>query len=86
MPIYGSNNRILATSSNSSEAELPRALTEEVMLQLQQDRHCMKAVWSHCESVVQLLVGSGGERVTLSHTACTDMLAHVSYNSVGQGQ
>ena len=36
--IYGSNNRILATSSNSSEAELPRALTEEVMLQLQQNR------------------------------------------------
>lgn len=36
--IYGSNNRILATSSDSSEAELPRALTEEVMLQLQQGR------------------------------------------------
>ncbi len=36
--IYGSNNRILATSSDSSEAELPRALTEEVLLQLQQGR------------------------------------------------
>jgi nitrogen fixation/metabolism regulation signal transduction histidine kinase len=36
--IYGSNNRILATSSDSSEAELPRALTEEAMLQLQQGR------------------------------------------------
>ncbi len=36
--IYGANNRILATSSDSSEAELPRALTEEVLLQLQQGR------------------------------------------------
>jgi nitrogen fixation/metabolism regulation signal transduction histidine kinase len=36
--IYGSNNRILATSSDSSEAELPRALSEEVVLQLQQGR------------------------------------------------
>jgi nitrogen fixation/metabolism regulation signal transduction histidine kinase len=36
--IYGSNNRILATSSDSSEAELPRALSEEVLLQLQQGR------------------------------------------------
>ena len=36
--IYASNNRILATSSNSSEAELPRPLSEEAMLQLQQGR------------------------------------------------
>ncbi len=36
--IYGSNNRILATSSDSSEAELPRALSEEAILQLQQGR------------------------------------------------
>ena len=36
--IFGSNNRILATSSDSSEAELPRALTEEVLLNLQQGR------------------------------------------------
>jgi nitrogen fixation/metabolism regulation signal transduction histidine kinase len=36
--IYGSNNRILATSSGSSEAGLPRALSEEALLQLQQGR------------------------------------------------
>jgi nitrogen fixation/metabolism regulation signal transduction histidine kinase len=36
--IYGSNNRILATSSNSSRAELPQPLKEEVLLQLQQGR------------------------------------------------
>jgi nitrogen fixation/metabolism regulation signal transduction histidine kinase len=36
--IYGSNNRILATSSNSSEAGLPRPLSEEALLQLQQGR------------------------------------------------
>ena len=36
--IYGSNNRIIATSSDSSEAVLPQPLKEEVLLQLQQDR------------------------------------------------
>ncbi|MGI9272405.1 MAG: ATP-binding protein [Woeseiaceae bacterium] len=36
--IYGSNNRIMATSSDSSEAKLPQPLKEEVLLQLQQDR------------------------------------------------
>ena len=36
--IYGSNNRILATSSDSSLVRLPRPLKEEVMLQMQQDR------------------------------------------------
>lgn len=36
--IYGSNNRILATSSDSSAASLPRPLGEEVMLQIQQNR------------------------------------------------
>ena len=36
--IYASNNRILATSSNSSRAELPQPLKEEVLLQLQQGR------------------------------------------------
>lgn len=36
--IYGSNNRILATSSGSSQAELPRGLSDEVLLQLQQGR------------------------------------------------
>ena len=36
--IYGSNNRILATSSDSAEAALPRALSEEALLQLQQGR------------------------------------------------
>ncbi len=36
--IYGINNRIVATSSDSSTAALPYPLKEEVMLQLQQDR------------------------------------------------
>ena len=36
--IYGSNNRILATSSASSQAELPKGLSDEVLLQLQQGR------------------------------------------------
>ena len=36
--IYGSNNRILATSSDSSHAELPKSLKDEVLLQLQQNR------------------------------------------------
>ena len=36
--IYGSNNRIIATSSDSSTASLPRPLAEEVLLQMQQNR------------------------------------------------
>ncbi len=36
--IYGSNNRILATSSDSSAASLPTPLAEEVLLQMQQNR------------------------------------------------
>lgn len=36
--IYGSNNRILATSSARPSAGLPRPLVEEVLLQLQQNR------------------------------------------------
>ena len=36
--IYGANNRILATSSDSSSARLPRPLVEEVLLQMQQNR------------------------------------------------
>jgi nitrogen fixation/metabolism regulation signal transduction histidine kinase len=36
--IYGSNNRILATSSDSSAAALPGPLAEEVILQMQQNR------------------------------------------------
>ena len=36
--IYGSNNRIIATSSDRSSAGLPRPLAEEVLLQMQQNR------------------------------------------------
>jgi len=36
--VYGSNNRILATSSDSSAAAFPRPLAEEVVLQMQQNR------------------------------------------------
>ncbi len=38
MTLYGSNNTILATSSNSSIASLPKPLSEEVVLQMQQGR------------------------------------------------
>ncbi len=36
--IYGSNNRILATSSDRQSAGLPRPLAEEVLMQMQQNR------------------------------------------------
>jgi len=36
--IYGSNNRIVATSSDSATAALPYPIKEEVLLQMQQDR------------------------------------------------
>ena len=36
--IYGSNNRIVATSSDSAQPALPYPLKEEVLLQMQQDR------------------------------------------------
>ena len=38
MTLYGENNTVLATSSDSSTASLPKPLTEEVVLQMQQRR------------------------------------------------
>ena len=38
MTLYGSNNRILATSTDSASASLPKPLTEEVVLTVQQNR------------------------------------------------
>ncbi len=38
LTLYGDNSRILATSSDSSAGDLPRPLTEEVALQMRQDR------------------------------------------------
>ncbi|MBT8067597.1 MAG: HAMP domain-containing protein [Gammaproteobacteria bacterium] len=38
MTLYGENNTVLASSSDSSSATLPKPLTEEVVLQMQQDR------------------------------------------------
>ena len=38
MTIYGENNTVLATSNDSSTASLPKPLTEEVVLQMQQRR------------------------------------------------
>ncbi len=38
MTLYGDNNTILATSTDSSTASLPTPLTEEVVLQMQQQR------------------------------------------------
>ena len=38
MTLYGENNTVLATSTDSSTAVLPKPLTEEVVLQMQQQR------------------------------------------------
>ena len=38
MTLYGDNNTVLATSSDSATATLPKPLTEEVVLQMQQAR------------------------------------------------
>ncbi|MBT8088581.1 MAG: HAMP domain-containing protein [Gammaproteobacteria bacterium] len=38
MTLYGQNNTVLATSSDSSMASLPKPLPEEVVVQMQQDR------------------------------------------------
>ena len=38
MTLYGDNNRILATSSDTAASTLPKPLTEEVALLMQQDR------------------------------------------------
>jgi nitrogen fixation/metabolism regulation signal transduction histidine kinase len=38
MTLYGNNNTVLATSSDSSTASLPKPLNEEVVLQIQQGR------------------------------------------------
>ena len=38
MTLYGDNNRMLATSSNSPTATFPKPLSEEVSLQIQQNR------------------------------------------------
>jgi nitrogen fixation/metabolism regulation signal transduction histidine kinase len=38
MTLYGANNTVLATSSNSATASLPKPLTDEVILQMQQGR------------------------------------------------
>jgi len=38
MTLYGDNNTVLATSTDSSTASLPKPLTEEVVLQMQQQR------------------------------------------------
>jgi nitrogen fixation/metabolism regulation signal transduction histidine kinase len=38
MTLYGNNNTVLATSSDSATASLPKPLTEEVVLQVQQGR------------------------------------------------
>jgi len=38
MTLFGNNNTVLATSSNSATASLPKGLSEEVMLQMQQGR------------------------------------------------
>ena len=38
MTLYGANNRVLATSSDGAAGSMPKPLTEEVSLQMRQDR------------------------------------------------
>ncbi len=45
MTLYGDNNRILATSSSDPSATLPKPLSEEVVLQLQQERPFVSLEW-----------------------------------------
>ena len=59
MTVYGDNNRVLASSTDSAVAILPRALTEEVTLQMQQDRPYV--------SLEPLSTGSAAIRTAVSY-------------------
>ncbi len=60
MTLYGSNNRVLATSSDNAVSTLPKPLTEEVALQMQQDRPFV--------SLVPLGAGKSEIRTAVSFT------------------
>ena len=83
--IYGSNNRILATSSDSSSASLPRPLTEEVLLQMQQDRPYVSLDPDDFEIRTAVLFSTRGRAepigVLQAHFPVTERLARMA-NSV----
>jgi nitrogen fixation/metabolism regulation signal transduction histidine kinase len=83
--IYGSNNRILATSSDSSSAKLPRPLTEEVLLQMQQNRPYVSLDPDDYEIRTAVLFSYRGRAdpvgVVLAHFPVTERLARMA-NSV----
>ena len=83
--LYGSNNRILATSSDSSSAALPRPLTEEVVLQIQQNRPYVSLDPDDFEIRTAVLFSSRGRAepvgVLLAHFPVTARLARMA-NSV----
>ena len=83
--IYGANNRILATSSDSSSASLPRPLAEEVLLQMQQDRPYVALDPDDFEIRTAVLFTSRGRAdpigVLQAHFPVTERLARMA-NSV----
>ena len=85
MTLYGSNNTLLATSSGSAMASLPKPLNEEVVLQMQQGRPFV-SLESVAEGGVEVRtavvfrhrVGRSREtRVIQGHYPVTDRLAEM---------
>jgi nitrogen fixation/metabolism regulation signal transduction histidine kinase len=83
--IYGPNNRILATSSDSSSAALPRPLVEEVVLQMQQNRPYVSLDPDDFEIRTAVLFTNRGQAepigVMQAHFPVTERLARMA-NSV----
>ena len=83
--IYGPNNRIIATSSDTSVATLPKPLAEEVLLQMQQDRPYVMLDPEDYEIRTAVVVRSRGRAEPLgivqAHFPVTERLARMA-NSV----
>jgi nitrogen fixation/metabolism regulation signal transduction histidine kinase len=83
--IYGSNNRILATSSDRAAASLPRPLAEEVVMQMQQDRPYVMLDPEDYEIRTAVLFRARGQAepigVLQAHFPVTERLARMA-NSV----
>jgi nitrogen fixation/metabolism regulation signal transduction histidine kinase len=83
--IYGANNKILATSSDSSGASLPRPLANEVLLQMQQNRPYVAIDPDDFEIRTAVLFTYRGRRepvgVLQAHFPVTERLARMA-NSV----
>jgi nitrogen fixation/metabolism regulation signal transduction histidine kinase len=83
--IYGANNKILATSSDSSVASLPRPLANEVLLRMQQNRPYVSIDPDDFEIRTAVLFSRRGSRepvgVMQAHFPVTERLAQMA-NSV----